>query len=250
LADVVVAQWNDIASVEQILAQHPSAVAAILCEPVAVNGGLIAAQDGFLEALRQAATRAGALLVFDEVITGFRVALGGAQERTGVRADLAVFAKAIAGGIALSAVTGSRSVMSPIADGRLVHNGTFNGNPIAMASGVATLSHLAEHRAQLYPELDRLGDRLAAALRAASPRLTVRQLGPIVHTAVNEPASVRSVRDRTGDPAAHGRFIEALLAHGVHATPRGLWYVSTAHGDADIDATAEAAAAAAGETLR
>ena len=135
MADVVVAQWNDIASVEQILAEHPSAVAAILCEPVAVNGGLIVAQDGFLEALRQAATRSGALLVFDEVITGFRVALGGAQERTGVRADLAVFAKAIAGGIALSAVTGSRSVMAPIADGRLAHNGTFNGNPIAMAAG-------------------------------------------------------------------------------------------------------------------
>ena len=250
LADVVVAQWNDIASVEQILAEHPSAVAAILCEPVAVNGGLIAARDGFLEALRDAATRSGALLVFDEVITGFRVALGGAQERTGVRADLAVFAKAIAGGIALSAVTGSRSVMAPIADGRLAHNGTFNGNPIAMASGVATLSHLIEHRARLYPELDRLGERLAAALRAASPRLTVRQLGPIVHTAVDEPAGIRTVRDRTGDPAAHGRFIEALLAHGVHATPRGLWYVSTAHGDAEIDATAEAAAAAAGETLR
>ena len=148
MADVVVAQWNDIASVERILAEHPSAVAAILCEPVAVNGGLIVAQDGFLEALRQAATRSGALLVFDEVITGFRVALGGAQERTGVRADLAMFAKAIAGGIALSAVTGSRSVMAPIADGRLAHNGTFNGNPIAMAAGVASLSHLVEHRAR------------------------------------------------------------------------------------------------------
>ncbi len=147
-------------------------------------------------------------------------------------------------------MTGSRAVMAPIADGRLAHNGTFNGNPIAMAAGVATLRHLVEQRARVYPELDRLGGRLAAGLAAASPRLTVRQVGPIVHTAVDEPASVRTIRDRTGDPAAHGRFIEALLARGVHATPRGLWYVSTAHGDAEIDATADAAAEAARETLR
>ena len=181
----------------------------------------------------------GALLVFDEVITGFRLALGGAQERIGVTADLAIFAKAIAGGIALSAVTGSRAVMAPIADGRLAHNGTFNGNPIAMAAGVASLRHLIERpRPRSIRSSTGSAARLAAALAAASPRLTVRQVGPIVHTAVDEPADVRTIRDRTGDPAAHARFIEALLARGVHATPRGLWYVSTAHGDADIDATA------------
>jgi glutamate-1-semialdehyde 2,1-aminomutase len=250
LADVAVAQWNDLGSVEAILAGHASGVAAIMCEPVAVNGGVIAPAPGFLEALRRVANERGAMLIFDEVITGFRLALGGAQERFGVTADLAIFAKAIAGGIALSAVTGSRAVMAPIADGRLAHNGTFNGNPIAMASGVASLRHLSAGRDRIYPELDRLGARLAAALTAASPRLTVRQVGPIVHTAVDEPADVRTIRDRSGDPESHARFIEALLGHGIHATPRGLWYVSTAHGDADIDATAAAAAEAAHETLR
>jgi glutamate-1-semialdehyde 2,1-aminomutase len=250
LANLVVAQWNDLGSVEAILTEYPTRVAAILCEPVAVNGGLIPPDDGFLAAVRRLATRFGALLVFDEVITGFRIALGGAQERMGVHADVAVFAKAIAGGIALSAVTASRAVMAPIADGRLAHNGTFNGNPVALASGVACLRHLVEDRDRVYPELDRLGSRLAAGLSAASPRLTVRQVGPIVHTAVDEPATVRTIRDRTGDPTAHGRFIEALLALGIHATPRGLWYVSTAHGDADVDATAEAAAEAARMTLR
>ena len=164
-------------------------------------------------------------------------------------ADLAIFAKAIAGGIALSAVTGTRAVMEPIADGRLVHNGTFNGNPIALASGVASLRHLSRGRDRIYPELDRLGARLAAGLAAASPRLTIRQVGPIVHSAVDEPPDVQTIRQRTGSPADHARFIEALLVRGVHATPRGLWYVSTAHRDADIDATAETAAAAARETL-
>jgi glutamate-1-semialdehyde 2,1-aminomutase len=250
LAEIAVAQWNDLASLEAILAEHPREVAAILCEPVAVNGGLIAPTPGFLAAVRRLADRHGALLVFDEVITGFRLALGGAQERLGVTADLAIFAKAIAGGIALSAVTGSRAVMAPISDGRLLHNGTFNGNPIAMASGVASLRHLMEGRDRIYPELDRLAVRLAGALAAASPRLTVRQVGPIVHTAVDEPDDVRTIRDRTGDSAAHARFIEALLSRGIHATPRGLWYLSTAHRDEDVDATAAAAAEAARETLR
>jgi glutamate-1-semialdehyde 2,1-aminomutase len=246
LSDIVVAQWNDPTSVDAVLRAHPGEVAAILCEPVAVNGGVIAPEPGFLQHLRSRATSDGAVLVFDEVITGFRLALGGAQERYGVSADLAIFAKAIAGGVALSAVTGSKAMMAPIADGWLVHNGTFNGNPVALAAGVAAVRHLCDHRTTIFPELDRLGKRLAAGLAGASSRLTVRQVGPIVHTAVDEPAVVRNVRDRaSGDAAAHARFIEALLYHGVHATPRGLWYMSTAHTDDDIDATVEAATAAA-----
>lgn len=250
LSDVVVAQWNDPVSVEAVLAEHRGQVAAIMCEPIAVNGGLIPPMPGFLATLRRLADDHGALLVFDEVITGFRVALGGAQEHFGLTADLAIFAKAIAGGIALSAVTGSKEVMGVIADGHLAHNGTFNGNPIAMAAGVACLRHLADGRSTIYPELDRVAARLASGLAAASPQLTVRQAGPIVHTAVGEPADVRTVRDRAaGDRVTHARFIEALLARGVHATPRGLWYVSTAHGDAEIDSTVAAAAEAAAEVL-
>jgi len=251
LSDIVVAQWNDRASVDAVLDTHPGDVAAILCEPVAVNGGLIAPEPGFLEHLRARATDHGAMLLFDEVITGFRLALGGAQERYGVSADLAIFAKAIAGGIALSAVTGSRTTMAPIAEGRLVHNGTFNGNPVALTAGVAAVRHLCDNRATIYPGLDRLGSRLAHGLARASARLTVRQIGSIVHTAVDEPATVHNVRDRArGDPATHARFIEALLSHGVHTTPRGLWYVSIAHTDEDIDAAIDAAIAAAAEVLK
>lgn len=250
LGDIAVAQWNDRASVDLVLEANRGDVAAILCEPVAVNGGLIPPDGGFLEHLRRRASEEGALLLFDEVITGFRLALGGAQERFSVRADLAIFAKAVAGGIALSAVTGSKAVMAPIAEGRLAHNGTFNGNPIALAAGVAAVRHLRDRRESIYPELDRLGRRLANGLRTASTRLTVRQMGPIVHTAVGEPTQVRNVRDRaSGDPTAHARFIEALLYRGVHATPRGLWYLSTAHSDEEVDATTEAAAAAAAEAL-
>jgi glutamate-1-semialdehyde 2,1-aminomutase len=250
LSDIVVAQWNDPESVDAVLAAHPGDVAAILCEPVAVNGGLIAPEPGFLERLRARASDHGALLVFDEVITGFRIALGGSQERYAVSSDLAIFAKAIAGGIALSAVTGSRATMAPIAEGRLAHNGTFNGNPVALAAGLAAVRFLCDNRTMIYPELERLGSRLAGGLARASPRLTVRQIGSIVHTAVDEPTIVRNVRDRAaGDPATHALFIEALLSHGVHATPRGLWYVSIAHTDKDIDAAIDAAMAAAAMVL-
>ena len=226
-ADTVVAQWNDLDSVEAILAEHRGEVAAVICEPLAVNGGVIAPVPGFLDGLRRLTAANGTLLVYDEIVTGFRLAPGGAQERYGVTADLAIFGKAIGGGIAVSAVTGSRAVMAPIADGRLVHNGTFNGNPIALSAAAATLRHLADSRDTIYPALEALGRRLGEGLAAASSRLTVRQVGSILFTSVDEPAVVRTVRDRTGgNPAAHARFVEALLQRGIHATPRGLWYLS------------------------
>ncbi len=250
LRDVAVAPWNDEAALDRLFERRGGEIAAVLCEPVAVNGGLIAPEPGFLERLRELTARAGALLIFDEVITGFRLALGGAQERLGVTADMAVFAKALGGGVPLSAVTGSARVLAVVADGRVAHNGTFNGNPVALSAGIATVRHLRDAAGELYAHLDALGDRLAAGLAAASPRLTVRHLGPIVHSAVDERATVRNVRDRAaGRPDLHARWVEALLRRGVHATPRGLWYVSTAHREDQIDEAVAAAAEAAREVF-
>ena len=250
MSDVVVAPWNDLVAVEAIVAEHRGEFAAIILEPCLVNGGVIPPVPGFLEGLRGISHDDGALLVFDEVITGFRLALGGAQASYGVTADLAIFAKALAGGAPISAVTGGRAVMAVVEDGRVAHNGTFNANPLVAAAAEATLRHLRDHAAEIYPRLYELGQALADGLSAASPRLTVRRVGPIVHTGVDEPTDVRSIRERaTGKPAVHARFIERLLHHGVHATPRGLWYVSTAHGPGEIDQTAKAAAAAAAETF-
>jgi glutamate-1-semialdehyde 2,1-aminomutase len=162
-----------------------------------------------------------------------------------VRADLAVFAKAMAGGVAMSAVTGSREVLDPVAAGRPAHLGTFNGNPLAAAAAVATLEHLAANADEIYPRLHALGTRLAHGLRAAAPSLSVRQVGPILNTAIGEPLEVRNVRDRaTADVAAHARFVAALLERGVHAAPRGLWYLSTAHGEVEVDLAIAAAAEA------
>jgi glutamate-1-semialdehyde 2,1-aminomutase len=240
--DTLIAQWNDLPGTAAILEEHHGHVAAVILEPLAVNGGVIPPDPGFLEGLRALATEHGAVLIFDEVITGFRLALGGAQEHYGVTADLAVFAKAAAGGIAFSAVTGSRELLRVVADGRVVHNGTFNGNPVALAAAAATIRYLTEQRAAVYPNLDDLGSRLAAGLRSAHPDLRVRQVGPILSAGIGEPELVRTVRDRAGrDIDGYERFVEALLHHGVYTTPRGLWYLSTAHTEADVAFAVDAA---------
>jgi glutamate-1-semialdehyde 2,1-aminomutase len=151
----------------------------------------------------------------------------------------------MAGGVAMSAVTGSREVLDPVAAGRPAHLGTFNGNPLAAAAAVATLEHLAANADEIYPRLHALGKRLADGLRAAAPALTVREVGPILNTAIGEPPDVHNVRDRaTADTAAHARFVAALLDRGVHTTPRGLWYLSTTHGEAEVDLAIAAAAEA------
>jgi glutamate-1-semialdehyde 2,1-aminomutase len=242
---VLVVQWNDLDGVKARFAEDGARIAAVIAEPLLVNGGVIPPVPGFLEALRAITRANGALLIFDEVITGFRLALGGAQAHYGVTADLAVFAKAMAGGVAMSAVTGSREVLDPVAAGRPAHLGTFNGNPLAAAAAVATLEHLAANAGEIYPRLHALGTRLADGLRAAAPALSVRQVGPILNTAIGEPLHVRNMRDRsTADGVAHGRFVAALLERGVHTTPRGLWYLSTEHGEAEVDLAIAAAAEA------
>ncbi len=243
--DLLVAPWNDLGAARALMDSHRGEVAAIILEPLLVNGGLIHPVPGFLAGLRALATEHGALLIFDEVITGFRIAPGGAQELYGIGADLAVFGKAMAAGIAVSAVAGRRDVLEVVGRGEVVHNGTFNGNVLALAAAAATLRFLRDERATVYPLLDSLGTRLADGLRGIGAPLAVRGLGPIVHTAIGEPAEVRSVRDRAaGDPALHAAFVAQLLPLGVHATPRGLWYVSIAHTEEDIDQTVAAARAA------
>jgi glutamate-1-semialdehyde 2,1-aminomutase len=231
-SDLAIAPWNDAAAVTEIMEREGHEIAAIILEPLNVNGGVIAPEPGFLETLRMLATRYGAVLVYDEIITGFRLALGGAQEYYGVKADLAIYAKALAGGVAISSVAGSKDLLSVIADRKMLHNGTFNGNPLATSAAIATLSFLTAERETVYPRLTELGDRLADGLRAQAP-LVVRSAGPIVSAWIGEPEQVRNIRDRVGtDFGALSAFALALLKRGVHA--RTVWYISTAHEDAHI----------------
>jgi glutamate-1-semialdehyde 2,1-aminomutase len=234
----VVARWNDKESVAAAFAAHRGEISAIICEPMLCNSGCLPPVEGFLEFLRETATAEGALLIFDEVITGFRLALGGGQAYYGVTPDLATFAKACGGGLPVSVLAGRDEYMSAIADGRVVHAGTLNGNPLGLVAMVATLRMLT---LEVYDQLDRLGRQLREGLE-----LALRNKGvPVVTTGEGavfqvhfQAAPPREYRDTLlADKALYADFLMALLDSGVLALPDGRWYLSAAHGAEVIEET-------------
>ncbi len=246
---LLVASWNDGDAIDQLMARHGDRVAAILTEPVMLNTGCILPEPGYLQHLRELATAHGSLLIFDEVITGFRVALGGAQELYGVTPDLTTMAKGLGGGFPVAAVGGSREVMAWIADGRYSHSGTYNSNVLACAAVVAALDELA--RPGTYEQLRARGSRLMAGLgeaaAAAGVEVQVQGLGPVFQVWFS-PVPIHDYRAAAqhADAARYHRWWRAMLEGGVllHPSQEENWFVSTAHSDDDIDRTIEAAAAA------
>jgi glutamate-1-semialdehyde 2,1-aminomutase len=243
-ANTIVVPWNDPDAVRAACAEHE--FAAILCEPIPANMGLVPAADGFLDFLRTLATENGALLVFDEVISGFRVARGGAQDATGVLPDLVVMGKVIGGGLPAAAYGGSRPLMERIAPaGDVYQAGTLSGNPLAVAAGLATLELLDE---AAYRRLAARTDALAAGLREAAgdrPVQVQSTCGLVTTFFTAEP-----VRDYAGaqacDLEAYGRWCRALLARGVYppASQFEAWFPSLAHTEEQLDRTIAAATAA------
>jgi len=242
--DTLTVSYNDAAAVEEAATGRP--LAAIIVEPFAGNMGCVPPEPGFLEGLREICTRTGALLVFDEVITGFRVARGGAQERTGVRADLVCLGKVIGGGLPVGAYAGSAALMGHVAPlGPMYQAGTLSGNPLAMAAGLATLRLLDE---AAYARLESLGARLEAGLataaREAGIPARVQRVASLL-TLFFAAGPIRNEDDaRTVDRALFARFHAAMLARGVLLPPSQLecLFLSLAHTDEDTDAIAAAAA--------
>jgi glutamate-1-semialdehyde 2,1-aminomutase len=239
-ADTLVAPYNDLRSVANLLADHPQQVAAVIVEPVAANMGVVRPAKGYLDGLRQLTTTDGALLVFDEVITGFRVGRGGAQERFGVTPDLTVLGKIIGGGLPVGAYGGRADVMAMVApEGPVYQAGTLAGNPLAMAAGLATLRRLTP---EVYARLDDYGSVLEAGLKDAA------------HEADVEVQVVRVASMLTvffDDDARFARFFGAMLERGVMLPPaqHEAWFVSAAHGDAELRQTLVAARGAFREVL-
>ena len=169
-SDLLVTHWNDADAVESILARHREEVAAVLMEPIMGNSGVIEPRPGYLQAVRDLCTRFGIVLIFDEIITGFRVGPGGAQGRLGVTPDLAVFGKAMASGLPVSCVAGRADLFDEVATGRVMHAGTFNAWAPGMAAAVATLKILGDPSSGVYPHLDRVGTRLRDGLSEIAVR--------------------------------------------------------------------------------
>ena len=251
-ADTVTVPWNDRAAVERALAERPPA--AIVCEPYPANMGLVPPVEGFLPYLREEADAAGALLVFDEVITGFRVARGGAQEREGVAPDLTVLGKVLGGGLPAAAYAGRRELMERVAPaGDVYQAGTLSGNPLAVAAGLATLALLDP---AAYRRLEAVTAALAAGLReaaaAAGVAVQVAHVTGLLTLFFSDVPVTSYEEAQTCDLSAYAAFCRALLERGVYPPPSQFeaWFLSAAHTDRHIQQTVDAARAALREVAK
>ncbi len=242
--DTLIAQYNDLNSVEQFLKTYD--VAAVIVEPVAANMGVIPPQEGFLKGLRQLCDRAGALLIFDEVITGFRLCKGGAQEYYGVTADITTYGKIIGGGMPVGAYGGRKEIMECISPcGNVYQAGTLSGNPIAMAAGISQLSQL--ENTEIYSHINSMGERLQKGLQGIVNRLGIKaavtRVGSLVcmYFGIEEADSYKCVIN--GDKEKYAKYFHAMLRNGIYLAPSQFEaiFISYSHKEKEIDDTLNAA---------
>ncbi len=241
--------YNDVAAVRDAFQAHPGQIAAVIVEPVAGNMGVVAPEPGFLEHLRSMTREQGALLILDEVITGFRIALGGAQERFHIVPDLTCLGKIVGGGLPVGAYGGRRDLMEQVSPlGPVYQAGTLSGNPLAMTAGVATLRLLGEPG--VYAHLESLSARLEegvlGAARAAHVAYTTNRVGSMFTGFFCAGPVTDYTSAKQADPRAYARYFHAMLERGMYLAPSQFeaGFVSLAHAPADVDATIAAAEAA------
>lgn len=235
--DFMVLPWNDLELVRKTVSERYSEIAAIITEPIMCNNGCILPGEGFLYGLRKLCDQYGIALIFDEVITGFRVGLGGAQKYFGVTPDLSIFAKAMGSGYPISAIVGKREWMELIEQGQVIHAGTMNACNPTVAAALATIRVL--QRENPYGRMYALGQHLMEGLREAAERsgqnLVVQGLGPMFVTYFSDQEACTDYRDTLAtDKAKLSRFIADLHDNGVRVIGRGLWYISAVHTEDDI----------------
>ncbi len=247
--DTLVAPYNDLSAVAALFEQYPDAIAAVIVEPVAGNMGVVPPAEGFLPGLRDLCTQHGALLIFDEVMTGFRVHLGGAQTLYGIEPDLTCLGKVIGGGLPVGAYGGKREIMETVAPaGPMYQAGTLSGNPLAMAAGITTLEEL--RRPGVWDDLVRKTEKLCQgigqAARAAGVPVYQTQVGTMFCTFFQAGPVTDYASAKQSDTGRYARFFHEMLARGVYLAPSQFeaGFMSTAHGDAEIEATIAAAEAA------
>ena len=252
LDDTHVVSWNDEQAITDVLAEIGDTVAAVLMEPMMVNAGGIEPLPGYLAKVRQLCDQHGVVLIFDEVITGFRLARGGAVEKYGVVPDLATYGKAMAGGWPVAAVAGRRDLLEPFGTGEVNHSGTFNASVMAAAAVVATQELLVEDSP--YERIDAFGADLMSTLITLADKydvpLRVQGVPAAFHLSFGERAPVRNLRELSAlELGRYSTFANRLAEHGLWVAERGIWYVSAAHGQAEMEATVERFDAALAQQL-
>jgi glutamate-1-semialdehyde 2,1-aminomutase len=245
VADTLSAPYNDLAAVERIFSEHAGEIAAVIVEPIAGNMGVVPPREGFLSGLREICGREQILLVFDEVISGFRASAGGAQQVAGVKPDLTCLGKIIGGGLPVGAYGGRADVMELLAPaGPVYQAGTLSGNPLAMTAGLWSIEHLSP---KLYRHLAKLGARLATGLadvaRTANIPLQVNAVGSLVTPFFTTQAVQDYESAASSDTAAYAKFFRGMLARGIYPPPSQFeaWFLSGAHTERDVDKTIKAA---------
>ena len=244
--DTITARYNDLEGVIALFTQYKDDIAAIIVEPVAGNMGCVLPENGFLEGLRKLCTAHNAVLIFDEVMTGFRLAAGGAQEKLNVKADLITFGKVIGGGLPVGAFGGKKEIMEYLAPiGKVYQAGTLSGNPLAMAAGIATLSMLKNH-SSIYHQLEQTTGSLASGLKNAFSSkgipVVVNQLGSMISVFFSE-HPVRNFEDAAAtDIPLFNRFFHHMLDQGIYLPPAAFesWFISAAISDTEIEKTIQA----------
>ncbi len=236
--EFIILPWNDPPLLEKIIREKHSEIAAIITEPVMCNNGCILPREGYLQGMRELCDQYNITLIFDEVITGFRTSLGGAQKYFNVTPDLSIFAKAIASGYPISAIVGKKDWMNLIAEGKVIHAGTMNSSNSTVAAAIGTLEVLESEN--VLEKIFKLGQQLMEGLREIgrkhSSNMLVQGLGPMLHTGFTDLPAVYDFRDvLTYDKVKLSKFVAGMHDNGIRLIGRGLWYISAAHTEKDID---------------
>jgi glutamate-1-semialdehyde 2,1-aminomutase len=242
VAELLVVPWNSTDALARCLAAHGRDVAAVLMEPMMCNAGAILPQAGYLQGVRNLCAEYGATLIFDEVITGFRLGLSGAQGLFGVQPDLSVFAKAVGAGFPLAILAGRSEIMELIGNGSVNHSGTYNSNVVSIVAGIAALQVLSENDGQTMGDIERIGRTLMNGIQDLARKhginLKVSGVGAVFNTSFTDESVVLDYASfKRAEDAPLKVFLEHLLVHGVRPTSRGTWFVSAAHSDNDVRQT-------------
>ncbi|MGQ0604680.1 MAG: aspartate aminotransferase family protein [Anaerolineales bacterium] len=242
LSELYLLPWNDLNVFRRFVSAHADEIAGVIMEPILCNTGVIVPRPGYLEGVRELCQRFNLVLIFDEVITGFRVGLAGAQGLLGVTPDLAVFAKALGAGYPISAVAGRAEIMETA---NVLHGGSYNANVVSSVAALTTLEVLSANDGAAYQAMTQMGEQLIAGIRdiaqRTGARLKVQGVGTVFNTAFTDQAEIVDWRAYQGcDAAALAKFVRTLQDHGVYVTRRGTWFLSTAHTAADVTLTLRA----------
>ena len=243
--EVVIAPWNDIEALENILKVHHD-ISAIITEPILWNSNVILPNPGYLENLRKLCNQHGILLIFDEVGTGFRVALGGAQEIYGVEPDLSTYAKSMAGGFPIAMLAGKPEIMDYMSNGNVVHGGSFNTNVMSVSAAHATLDYLLNNE-DFYKSLNKNGDILIKGLKEVAKKqgidILIQGLGSVFYLSFTNLDSIKNYRDHANnvDQEKYREFSKLMLLNGIRLSQNGRWHMSSSHDISDIEITIKAA---------